>query len=97
MKVLLKIWRQDDRNASGELVDYPVDDVDPNMSFLDMLDMLNEQLVRNGDKLVVILGEHDEVLRAEQIVKEMLEVRSHIHPVHGHMYHEHPSHGAGNS
>lgn len=53
-----------------------------------------EQLVKNGDKLVVVLGDHDEVMRAETIVKEMLHVRSHIHPVHGHQYHEHPAHKA---
>ncbi|APZ94930.1 succinate dehydrogenase/fumarate reductase iron-sulfur subunit [Fuerstiella marisgermanici] len=52
MKVLLKIWRQDDRDAAGKLVDYPLDDVDPDMSFLDMLDMLNEQLVRRGERVI---------------------------------------------
>ena len=51
-----------------------------------------EQLVRNGDKLVVVLGDHEEVTRAENIVKNMRHVRSHIHPVHGHEYHEHPAH-----
>jgi len=51
-----------------------------------------EQLVKNGDKLVVVLGSHEEVMRAEQVVKKMLHVRSHIHPVHGHEYHEHPAH-----
>jgi hypothetical protein len=51
-----------------------------------------EQLVKNGDKLVVVLGEHEEVMRAEEVVKDMLHVRSHIHPVYGHEYHEHPAH-----
>ena len=57
MKVLLKIWRQDDRNTAGRLVDYPLDDVDPDMSLLDMLDMLNEQLVKKGER--VIEFDHD--------------------------------------
>jgi len=48
LKVLLKIWRQDNRDADGKPVDYPLDDVDPDMSFLDILDMLNEQLVKKG-------------------------------------------------
>jgi len=52
MKLLLKIWRQDDQHAAGNLLDYPVEDVDPDMSFLDMLDMLNEQLVRKGERVV---------------------------------------------
>jgi succinate dehydrogenase / fumarate reductase iron-sulfur subunit len=52
MKVLLRIWRQDDRDQDGKLVDYPLDDVDPDMSFLDMLDMLNEQLVKEGERVI---------------------------------------------
>ncbi len=52
MKLLLKIWRQDDRNAPGKLVDFSLDDVDPDMSFLDMLDLLNEQLVKQGERVV---------------------------------------------
>lgn len=51
-----------------------------------------EQLIKNGDRLVVVLGDHAEVMQAEEIVKGMLHVRSHIHPVHGHDYHEHPAH-----
>ena len=51
-----------------------------------------EQMVKNGDKLLVVLGDHKEVMRAEEIVKGMLHVRSHIHLVHGHEYHEHPAH-----
>lgn len=48
-----------------------------------------EQLVNGGKKLVVVLGTHEEVIKAEQIVRNMRHVRSHIHPVHGHLYHEH--------
>lgn len=50
-----------------------------------------EQLVENGDSLVVVLGSHDEAMRAEDIVKNMYDVRSHIHVLHGHEYHEHPA------
>jgi len=49
MKVNLKIWRQAGPDAPGRLVDYSVDDIDPSQSFLEMLDTLNEQLIKKGD------------------------------------------------
>ncbi|MFO8028304.1 MAG: succinate dehydrogenase/fumarate reductase iron-sulfur subunit [Cyclonatronaceae bacterium] len=48
MTIHLKIWRQKDRNTPGELVDYSLDDVNPDMSFLEMLDWLNERLMNEG-------------------------------------------------
>lgn len=50
-----------------------------------------EELVKTGDSLVVVLGSHDEVMHAESIVQNMTDVRSHIHNLHGHQFHEHPS------
>lgn len=50
MQILLKVWRQRDRNASGEMVDYPLNDVHPEMSFLEMLDHLNDRLVVEGER-----------------------------------------------
>ena len=44
MKITLKIWRQANRNSVGSMVAYTLDDVSEEMSFLEMLDMLNEQL-----------------------------------------------------
>ncbi len=73
-------------------VDHAVEDDSVDLPTLDEY----EQLVKNGDKLVVVLGEHDDVMRAEETINNMLHVRSHIHPVHGHQYHEHPAHRAGN-
>lgn len=49
MKLLLKIWRQAGPNAPGRLVDYPIDGIDPSQSFLEMLDTLNESLVKKGE------------------------------------------------
>ncbi len=49
MKLTLKIWRQKNANDKGRLVDYPVSDISPDMSFLEMLDVLNDQLVEKGD------------------------------------------------
>lgn len=45
MKLNLKIWRQKNQEATGELKDYPLDNLNPHMSFLEMLDILNEQLI----------------------------------------------------
>jgi succinate dehydrogenase / fumarate reductase iron-sulfur subunit len=48
MKLNLKIWRQAGPAATGRLEDYAADDVSPDMSFLEMLDVVNEGLVRQG-------------------------------------------------
>ncbi len=52
MKLTLKIWRQKNAEAKGEFVDYQIDGVDGDMSFLEMLDVLNEQLVTKGEDTV---------------------------------------------
>jgi len=46
VKLKLKIWRQAGPAAAGRLVDYLADDVSPDMSFLEMLDVVNEGLIR---------------------------------------------------
>ncbi len=57
MSLKLKIWRQQNRNAKGAMIDYQLDNVSPDMSFLEMLDTLNEKLVRErGD---AIAFDHD--------------------------------------
>ncbi len=48
MTIHLKIWKQQDRDTPGRLVDYTVDDVNPDMSFLELLDWLNERLMNEG-------------------------------------------------
>ena len=57
MKLTLRIWRQDGADASGKLVDYTMDDVSPDSSFLEMLDLLNEDLIDSGDDPVAF--DHD--------------------------------------
>lgn len=57
MTLNLKIWRQLGQNAEGKLVDYRVDHVSPDMSFLEMIDVLNEQLVRKGEDPIAF--DHD--------------------------------------
>ena len=49
MNLTLKIWRQHDAKASGQFVDYQVKNVTPDMSFLEMLDVLNEDLNSKGE------------------------------------------------
>ena len=49
MNITLKIWRQPDTASDGSLVTYAVDDVSPDMSVLEMLDVLTEQLSLAGD------------------------------------------------
>lgn len=50
MKLLLKVWRQKDRNTPGQLVAYEARDVSPEMSFLEMLDVVNEDLLTKGEE-----------------------------------------------
>ena len=50
MRLTLKIWRQDGPTSRGELKTYPVDDISPDMSFLEMLDVLNERLNDQGEE-----------------------------------------------
>ncbi|MBX7103918.1 MAG: succinate dehydrogenase/fumarate reductase iron-sulfur subunit [Gemmataceae bacterium] len=51
MNLVLHIWRQKNRGAAGELVEYRLD-VSPDCSFLEMLDLLNEDLIRKGQEPV---------------------------------------------
>ena len=52
MDLTLKIWRQKGPKEKGQMVTYPISDVSPDMSFLEMLDVLNENLVNNGEEPV---------------------------------------------
>lgn len=57
MNLTLKIWRQKNNKAKGNLVDYKVADISPDMSFLEMFDVLNEELINKGEEPVVF--DHD--------------------------------------
>ncbi len=57
MKLTLKIWRQKNHNEKGAFIKYPMDDVDPEMSVLECLDVLNESLILRGE--VPVAFEHD--------------------------------------
>lgn len=57
MKLTLKIWRQKSAKDKGQIVSYPIDNVSPDMSFLEMLDVLNEELINKGEDPVAF--DHD--------------------------------------
>ncbi|MQA93802.1 MAG: succinate dehydrogenase/fumarate reductase iron-sulfur subunit [Streptosporangiales bacterium] len=57
MKLTLRIWRQKGRDGKGRMVTYTLDDVSPDMSFLEMLDVLNERLILSGEEPVAF--DHD--------------------------------------
>ena len=57
MNLTLHIWRQKGRTAVGGMVTYPLDGISPDMSFLEMLDTLNEKLIRQGEEPVAF--DHD--------------------------------------
>jgi succinate dehydrogenase / fumarate reductase iron-sulfur subunit len=48
MRIFLKVWRQAGPGAPGDFVDYTAEDVHPDMSFLEMLDVVNEELIAKG-------------------------------------------------
>ena len=57
MNITLRVWRQASSDDKGAMVTYGVDDVSPDMSFLEMLDVLNEQLTLAGDDPIAF--DHD--------------------------------------
>ena len=57
MKVTLDVWRQSGPDTGGAFQIYEVDDVSPDMSFLELFDVLNEQLISRGDEPIAF--DHD--------------------------------------
>ncbi|MCK9219226.1 MAG: succinate dehydrogenase/fumarate reductase iron-sulfur subunit [Bacteroidales bacterium] len=57
MKLILKIWRQKNAKSQGKFVIYSLDNISPNCSFLEMLDILNEELIQKDEDPVVF--DHD--------------------------------------
>jgi succinate dehydrogenase / fumarate reductase iron-sulfur subunit len=50
MNLTLHIWRQKNAQSPGQMIQYPVTDISPDMSFLEMLDVLNEELQKKGEE-----------------------------------------------
>jgi succinate dehydrogenase / fumarate reductase iron-sulfur subunit len=57
MSLTLKVWRQKNTNSEGKMVDYKVSNVSPDMSFLEMFDVLNEELLLKGEDPIAF--DHD--------------------------------------
>jgi len=57
MNLTIKVWRQQNTNSKGEFVSYQVKDISHEMSFLEMFDVLNEQLVQEGKEPIAF--DHD--------------------------------------
>jgi succinate dehydrogenase / fumarate reductase iron-sulfur subunit len=57
MRLTLKIWKQKDSHSKGKFVNYSLDAISQNCSFLEMLDILNEQLIRQNEEPVAF--DHD--------------------------------------
>ncbi len=57
MNLTLKIWRQKDKQSKGKMETYQLADISEHMSFLEMLDVLNEQLINKGEEPVAF--DHD--------------------------------------
>jgi len=57
MNLTLHVWRQKARGAAGEFVEYKATDISPDASFLEMLDIVNENLIEKGQEAIHF--EHD--------------------------------------
>jgi len=49
MNLTLRVWRQKNSQDAGKIAEYPAHDISPDMSFLEMLDVVNEELTRKGE------------------------------------------------
>ncbi|EQA43184.1 succinate dehydrogenase and fumarate reductase iron-sulfur protein [Leptospira broomii serovar Hurstbridge str. 5399] len=57
MDLKLKVWRQKNSQEKGKIVDYAAKDISPDMSFLEMIDVVNEELITKGEEPIAF--EHD--------------------------------------
>lgn len=57
MNLTLKVWRQQNQKSKGKMVDYQVKGISPDMSFLEMFDVLNEDIIKKGESPIAF--DHD--------------------------------------
>src|SRR6476659_10747243 len=57
MNLTLRVWRQKNQTSGGQLVEYKAADVSPDMSFLEMLDVVNQGLIEKGEEPIAF--DHD--------------------------------------
>ena len=77
LNLTLKVWRQKNGNAKGSLETYPLKDISPDSSFLEMLDILNNELINKGEALChsIMIVEKVFVVLVHYILMESLMVR----------------------
>ena len=69
MKLFLKIWRQKDNKSKGAIVNYEIDNISPDMSFLEMMDVLNEEIISSGGDPVAF--DHMKLTCGNQLIRSM--------------------------
>jgi succinate dehydrogenase iron-sulfur subunit len=57
MNLTLRIWRQKDAGTPGKFIEYKAKEISPDMSFLEMLDVVNEELIARGEEQIAF--DHD--------------------------------------
>jgi succinate dehydrogenase / fumarate reductase, iron-sulfur subunit len=57
MNLTLRVWRQKNQNTAGQFVTYDAKDISEDMSFLEMLDVVNEELIKRGEEQIAF--DHD--------------------------------------
>jgi len=75
MNLTLKVWRQKNSQEKGRMVDYKVTNISDHMSFLEMLDVLNEQLIEQGEEPVAF--DHEET--GDAMAGELLTLTIDLH------------------
>ena len=59
LNLTLKVWRQKDRHSKGQFKEYKVENISTEASFLEMVDILNEQLINTNDPDGPVAFDHD--------------------------------------
>ena len=72
MKLKLKIWRQKSAKDKGKMVNYDLDHVSPDMSFLEMLDVLNEQFAAKHGKPDLVITDPPRAGMHQRVVETLL-------------------------
>ena len=67
--------------------EHAVEDDSVNLPTLDEY----EKLLHSGHKIVVLHGTHDETLKGKDLISHLPRIHEHLHPLHGHEFHEHPT------
>ena len=61
MKLFLKIWRQKNPESEGKIINYEIDGITEDMSFLEMMDVLNEKIIEETLSRLTMIAEREYV------------------------------------